>query len=81
MILKMYALKDELNGFTSPIPFTNDEMAKRYLRDQFEANPTVKNTPKDFSIWRVGEYESDTGVFKGEAENVLIERAESYGSN
>lgn len=81
MILKMYALKDELNGFTSPIPFTNDEMAKRYLRDQFEANPTVKNSPKDFSIWRVGEYESETGVFKGEEKNVLIERAENYGNN
>lgn len=79
MILKMYALKDELNGYTSPIPFTNDEMAKRYLKDQFEANPTVKNSPKDFSIWRVGEYETENGNFKGEETIVLIERAESYG--
>lgn len=32
MILNMYAIKDELNGFTAMIPFTNDDMAKRYLR-------------------------------------------------
>lgn len=77
MTLKLYALKDELNGFTSPIPFTNEEMAKRYLKDQYSSNPTVKNTPEDFSIWRVGEYDTEKGNLIGE-EPVLIERAKSY---
>lgn len=77
MILKLYALKDELNGFTSPIPFTNEEMAKRYLKDQYSSNPTVKNTPQDFSIWRVGEYETENGELTGE-EPTLIERANNY---
>ena len=51
MILEMYAIKDELNGFTTPIPFMKEELAKRYLKDQYETNPTVKNSPDDFSIW------------------------------
>ena len=42
------------------------------------SNPTVKNTPKDFSIWMIGEYDIETGIFKQEHENKLIERAENY---
>lgn len=77
MILRMYAIKDELNGFTSPIPFNNDEIAKRYLKDQYESNPTVKNTAKDFSIWYLGEYDTELGRMLPN-DNKLIERAESY---
>lgn len=78
MILKMYALKDELNGFTSPIPFTNDEMAKRYLKDQFESNPTVKNSPEDFSVWYLGEFDTELGhMIPNEVK--LLERAKNYG--
>ena len=78
MIIEMYAMKDELNGYTSPIPFMSEELAKRYLKDQVMSNPTVKNTPKDFSIWMIGEYDIETGIFKQEHENKLIERAENY---
>lgn len=63
MILTMYALKDELNGFTSPIPFMNEELAKRYLKDQTMENPTIKNSPKDFSMWNLGTYDTETGFF------------------
>lgn len=78
MILKMYAIKDELNGFTTPIPFPNDSIAKRYLLDQVQENPTIKNSPKDFSIWHLGEFDTELGrMLPGE--NTLIERAENYG--
>lgn len=78
MKLSMYAIKDELNGFTTPIPFPNDEIAKRYLLDQVKENPTIKNSPKDFSIWHIGEFETEQGrMLPGE--NKLIERAENYG--
>lgn len=79
MILKMYALKDELNGFTPMIPFTSDELAKRYLKDQYESNPTVKNTPSDFSIWYIGAYDTETGTISQAKQPELIERASSYG--
>ena len=80
MILQMYAVKDELNGFAPPIPITNDELAKRYLRELYENNPTVKTSPKDFSIWRVGDFDSELGRMIPD-ENKLIERAENYGGN
>ena len=80
MILKMYALKDELNGFTPVIPFTSDELAKRYLKDQYESNPTVKNTPADFSIWYIASYDTDTGILSQSDQPTLVERASSYGN-
>ena len=79
MILNMYALKDELNGFSAMIPFTNDEIAKRYLFDQVHENPTIKNTPKDFSIWRICAFDSETGVISQKEGVKLIERADNYG--
>lgn len=81
MTLPMYALRDELNGFTSPIPFNNEEMAKRYLKDQVYTNPTIKNTTKDFSLWKIGEYDTETGLFIQNDDTTaikLIERAENY---
>lgn len=78
MILRMYAIKDELNGFTTPIPFPNDGIAKRYLLDQVKENPTIKNSPKDFSIWHIGEFDTEAGCMVPGG-NELIERAENYG--
>lgn len=75
MILNMYSIKDELNGFTAMIPFMNDDLAKRYLRDQTIENPTIKNTPQDFSIWRIGAFDSETGTFSQKEGITLIERA------
>lgn len=78
MILTMYALKDELNGFTSPIPFMSEELAKRYLKDQATENPTIRNNPEDFSLWRMGAYDSETGTFQQAHGIELVERAKSY---
>ena len=75
--MTMYALKDELNGFTTPIPFMNEELAKRYLKDQYMTNPTVKNTPEDFSLWKVGEFDTETGEYK-QLGIELLERAKNY---
>lgn len=79
MILKMYAIKDELNGFTSPIPFMSEELVKRYMKDQYFGNTTIKNSPKDFSIWEVGTWDTESGTFVGVPNgNKLVERAENY---
>lgn len=78
MIMKMYAIKDELNGYTTPIPFMSEELTKRYFKDQYIGNPTINNSPKDFSIWEVGEYDTETGNYNNQ-EHKLIERAENYG--
>lgn len=78
-MLKIYAIKDELNGFTPPLPLPNNEIAKRYLKDQYNENPTIKNSPKDFSLWYIGEFDTELGRMIPN-EKKLIERAENYGA-
>ena len=73
MILNIYALKDEFNGFTTGIPFPNNEIAKRYLKEQKAENVTVKNSPEDFSVWHLGTFDTDTGVYDTK-EPKLLER-------
>lgn len=79
MTLNLYAIKDELNGFTPPVPFMSEELAKRYLKDQVIENPTFKNSPKDFSLWHVGIYDTETAEFT-QNDIRLIERAENYAN-
>lgn len=79
MILEMYAMKDELNGFTTPIPFISEDVAKRYLKDQVMGNPTVKNSAEDFSMWKIGTWDGESGTFMSLPNgNELIERAKNY---
>ena len=72
MTLKMYAIKDELNGFAPPIPMANVEVAKRYFREMLQGNNTMKIEPKDFSIWAMGTFNTETGEMTTEVN--LLER-------
>lgn len=80
MIMEMYSIKDELNGYTPAIPIMSEDLAKRYFKDQYEGNVTIKNSPKDFSLWKMGTFDTESGTFIGLPDgNKLIERAENYG--
>lgn len=80
MIMEMYSIKDELNGYTTPIPMQSEEIAKRYFKDQYLGNPTVKNSPEDFSIWHMGTFDTETGEYTQTKQSIkLLERAKNYG--
>lgn len=77
MIYEMYSIKDELNGFTTPIPILSEEIAKRYFKEQMIINSTMKTCKEDFSIWKVGEFNEETAEYKT-MEPKLIERGKNY---
>lgn len=77
MTIKMYSIKDELNGYTTPIPIASEELAKRYFKEQVITNPTIKNSKEDFSLWKLGEFNPKTGEYKNETPE-LVERAQNY---
>lgn len=77
MKLEMYSIKDELNGYTVPIPILSEDLAKRYFKDQILGNPTMKNSKEDFSIWHMGNFDQETGVYQSENPK-LIERGKNY---
>lgn len=72
MKMKLYALKDEHTGYAPPTVFPNEEVAKRWFKEMKTENITVKLSPSDFSLWQIGEYDSETGEI--EQEKKLIER-------
>lgn len=71
-VIGLYAIKDELSGFTSPIGIQDDKMAKRYFKTQLELNPMMKQNPVDFSIWLVGYYHTKKGIIRAIPENELV---------
>lgn len=77
LILKLYAIKDELNGFAPPIPFNSDEVAKRYFKEMCAENITIKYSPRDFSIWHIGEFNTGSGTITTGNAPELIERGET----
>lgn len=76
LVLKLYAIKDELNGFAPPIPFNNDEIAKRYFKEMCQENITLRISPKDFSIWKIAEYNTTNGTIHTNNPE-LLERGET----
>lgn len=77
MIYSMYSIKDELNGFTPPIPMLSDALAKRYFKDQLIGNPTMKNTPGDFSLYDMGTFDTESGTYIQKMGDIkMIEKGE-----
>ena len=82
MILECYSIKDELNGYTVPIPMVSEEVAKRYFHDQLKENICMKNQPEDFSIWYLGQFDTSTGAITSNEETKrLLERGINNDSN
>lgn len=77
MIYGMYSIKDKLNGYTSPIPMMNEQVAKRYFKDQMLGNPTMNNSKEDFELYHMGLFDTETGKFAQE-EIKLVEKGVNY---
>lgn len=69
MKMYMYVLKDELSEYGMPQCFQTDQIAKRYMQRITKETPMIRNAAEDFSLWKVGEYDSSTG---------LVERYEPF---
>lgn len=76
---RIYAIKDDVTGFNSPLTiFANDQEALRVFLGEVENPESMLNKwQKDFSLWLVGERDTVTGRLV-ELEPELIMRAENY---
>lgn len=59
----IYTIKDELaeERFAAPMMLENDEVAERWFKNLLANTPVMKAEPKDFSLWKVGEFDTVTG--------------------
>lgn len=67
MKIVLMAVRDQkANDFTPPVPQPNRAIAHRSwqneLNDPKNADLPQCRNPEDFSLWLVGEYETNTGV-------------------
>lgn len=69
--MRMYAIKDRLNGFTVPIPMDSDEIAIRWFTTMEEANTDMKFNKNDFSLYLMGFFNKDTGNFESDVKEIL----------
>lgn len=60
---QLYSIKDELTGFTNICEFQNDEEAERAFAIAVQEKGSMFNmTPEDYSIYHVGERDTESGL-------------------
>lgn len=62
MILKAYSIKDDKVGYYAPTYEQNDKLAMRVFQSLYKDNNSmISSYPADFSLYSVGEFDTDTG--------------------
>ena len=64
MIMNLYSINDSTAGeYGQPAPMNNDAVAVRSFGTLVNEKGTIMNTkPSDFSIWKVGTFDTETGT-------------------
>lgn len=66
MIRKYYAIKDNLaEAYMTPVLFDNDNLAIRWFTgvvNSKEQNEVIYNNPEDFELWKLGEFDNQSGT-------------------
>lgn len=65
MVIGIFSMKDQLNGFMNVFPETNTDMAKRgFLHGLASADATslFYSNPQDYSLYRIGDFDTESGM-------------------
>lgn len=76
----IYSIRDEAaQGFCAPLVEAYDEMAVRKFKIMQQNNDAeFKYMPEDFSLWKLGIYNNESGKIEGYSEPVLMMRGTKY---
>lgn len=61
MKLGLYSIRDLKSNFAPPITISNNEVAKRWFGTRVNEDITMKFEPSDFDLYKVGEFDTETG--------------------
>lgn len=82
MIYGVYAMRDAKTGFMSPTVDANDETAIRSFRHAVAASDGILRTyAQDFSIYRLGSFDTDSGALTRESVPVWLADATTGGAS
>ena len=71
MTMKMYSIKDKINGYTIPIAYPNHESARRHFEIEWKRNPVLMYSPEDFYMAYIGEFDDQTGIYENKREEII----------
>lgn len=57
----LYSIRDLKSNFAPPVAISNDQVAKRWFGTRVNEDITMKYEPGDFDLYKVGEYNTETG--------------------
>lgn len=84
MKVGLYAIKDELaDNFMPTMEFKSEAEAKRtfkYLIND-KKNDLMNSCPEDYSLWKIGTFEKNTGKIEAALEKIENGRAVWKGEN
>ena len=76
MVHYVYAVKDELQGeFLQPIYSENDTLATRHFKYQINNIEQWKYNASDYSLYRLGSFDTESGVYVSHVEKVCTGRS------
>lgn len=61
MIFHVYAIRDELTTFMSPMLDSSNDSAIRNFRLAIDSNVMMEKNPTDFCLYKLGDYDNETG--------------------
>ena len=62
MMKNLYAMRDIKQGFLTPFTEIKDDIAMRNFDVACKRNEIVYFNPADFSLWKIGQMDDDSGV-------------------
>lgn len=65
MIYPVYSVRDKLAGFGMPEVSLNEMTAIRAFSQKINENSVLQYSPSDYDLYRIGDFNVDTGEFKG----------------
>lgn len=72
MILYMYSICDKYTDYVYPFPAYGDSAAIRNFGVEINTNPIAKEHPADFDLFKVGEFDTKTGLVKSYVPNEIV---------
>lgn len=77
----VYAVKDEMTGFGSPMVYENGQVALRdFAAAAKDPTTTINKWKEDYALYRIGQYNPEYGYFVSEDEPILVIRAKNVVS-
>lgn len=72
----VYAIKDDLrNMFQQPVYFKTDVEGARYFKTAINNNQDLKYNCSDFSFWKLGTFDDESGIFTTEVSKEINGRS------